>query len=94
VGSFNDNGDALRHQDAVQGIGDLRRHSLLNLEPPSVSLYEASQLRDADNSVARQVADMRAPNDRRHVVLATRDEANIAQQHHLIVSSDFLEGAL
>jgi len=35
-----------------------------------------------------------AADDRRHVVLAVRLEADVAQQHHLIVALDLLEGAL
>ncbi len=36
---------------------------------------------------------MRAPNDQHHVVLAMRDEANVAQEHHLIISVGLLERA-
>src|SRR3546814_19348649 len=37
---------------------------------------------------------MRLPDNRCHVVLAVGLEADVAQQHHLVVALDFLEGAL
>jgi hypothetical protein len=37
---------------------------------------------------------MGAPEDWRHVVLAMGDETDIAQQHHLVISGNFLEGSL
>src|SRR5258708_39772116 len=36
---------------------------------------------------------MRASDDRRHVVLAMRLEADVAQHDHVVITFDFLEGA-
>jgi hypothetical protein len=43
MGPFNDNGDALRLKDPLQGVGDLGRDPFLNLEPLSVDLDEPGQ---------------------------------------------------
>src|SRR3546814_10341611 len=48
----------------------------------------------ADDAVVRHVGDVRLADDRRHVVLAVGFKADVAQQHHLVVAFDFLEGAL
>ena len=40
-----------------------------------------------------QIADVHAPDDRRHVVLAMRLERDVAQHDHLVVAADFLERA-
>src|SRR5579871_4324952 len=94
MGSLNDNGDASRLEHTIQGIGDLRRHSLLNLHASRVDLDDPGQFGDADNPLVGQVAEMRPPDDRRHVVLAVRYETDIAQQHHLVISGHFLESPL
>ena len=73
--------------------GDLRGHLLLHLEAAREDVDHARELADADDLVGRQVADMGAADDRRHVVLAVRLELDVAQHDHLVVAADFLEGA-
>ena len=41
----------------------------------------------------RQVGDVRATDDRHHVVLAVALQADVAQQHDLVVAVGLLEGA-
>ena len=47
-----------------------------------------------DDAPARQIADMNAADDRRDVMLAMGFEPDVAQQDHLVVTGDFLEGAV
>src|SRR5262249_19366602 len=44
MGRFDDNSDAARLQPRFQGVGNLRCHSFLNLEPLGKSIYDASDL--------------------------------------------------
>jgi hypothetical protein len=72
-------------QDAISAVLDLqsfREH-----------LDQARQLGNADHAVARQVADVDAADDRRHVMFAVRLEADVAQHHDLVVTAGLLEGA-
>ncbi len=76
--------------DAVR---DLRGQLFLHLEAPRVRVDHARELGDADDLVGRQIADVRAADDRRHVMLAERFELDVAQHDHLVVAGDFLERA-
>ncbi len=88
--------DHHRHTGRVQGfldaLGDLCGEFFLYLEAARVALHHAGQLADADHPVGRHVADMCTADDRRHVVLAMALELDVAQDHHLVVAGDFLEG--
>jgi len=84
-------GHALRRQHAVPVIGDLGRHPLLDLKPLGVALDEPRELRNADDPIVRQIADVHPADDRRHVVLAMGDEVNVSHQHHLVIAGDLLE---
>jgi len=42
MGPLNDNGNAVRLQIRIQGVGDLRCHFFLNLEPLGKSIYDTS----------------------------------------------------
>jgi hypothetical protein len=44
MGPLNDNGDAAWLQLRFQGVGNLRGHFLLNLEPLGKSIYDPSDL--------------------------------------------------
>src|SRR6516164_5465269 len=44
VAPLNDNGDAVRLQLRFQGVGNLRCHFFLNLEPLGKSIYDPSDL--------------------------------------------------
>ena len=57
-------------QHVVDAVRDLRGQLLLHLEAARVGVDHARELADADDLVGRQVADVRAADDRRHVVLA------------------------
>ena len=85
--------DAARLQHVVDAVGDLRGHLFLHLEAARIGLDHARQLADADDLAVGQVADVRAADDRRHVVLAMAFELDVAQHDHLVVAVDFLEGA-
>jgi hypothetical protein len=64
---------------------------LLNLHALGIDLDDTCQFGNTDNPVARQIADMRPPDDRRHMMLAVGNETNVAQQNHFVIPGDFLE---
>ena len=94
VGRLDDDADAFRIQHVPDAVGDLRRHLFLDLEAPRKGLHDPREFADADDLVVRQIAHVRAPDDRRHVVFAVRLETDITQHDHLVVTVDFLESAL
>ena len=94
VRRLDDDGDAARLQHFLQRVGDLRRELLLDLQAVGVGIDHAGELADADDAPVGQVADMDLADDRHHVVLAMRFEADVAQHHDLVVALDLLEGPL
>ena len=92
--AFGDHGDAVRFKHLVEAGRDLGGHLLLNLQPPRIDFDQPRQFGNADDAVARQIADMHASDDRRQMVLAKRLEADVAQHDDFVVAAGLLEGAL
>ena len=70
---------------------DLRSEFFLNLETAREAVHHARELADPDDACGRQITHVRAPDDRRHVVLAKGFEGDVAKHDHLVVALDFLE---
>ena len=66
--------DASRRELFLQPVRDLNGHPLLDLQPSCEELDDARQLRQPENAVARDVADVGDADERQHVVLAQRRE--------------------
>jgi hypothetical protein len=86
--------DAARLQHLLQGVGDLRRHLLLDLQPLGIAVEQPRQLADPDHAMVRQIGDVRAADDRRQVMLAMALEAHVPEHDHLVVAVGLLESAL
>ena len=83
--------DAAWPQLFVDAARDLRGHLFLDLEATCVDVDHARELADADDAVGRQVSDVGAADDRRHVMLTMRLELDVAQHDHLVVARGLLE---
>src|SRR5262249_8615206 len=94
VSTFDDDTNPGGLENAVEAGGDLGGHFFLDLHSLGINVNQSHKLRNADDAFARQVADVNPADDRRHVMLAMRFETDIAQQHHLVITGDFLECAL
>src|SRR5215510_4214900 len=94
VGAFDDDTDAEWIEHALQTAGDLGGHFFLHLQPSGIDVDEPRQFRNADNAVARQIADVNAADDRRDMVLAMGLEPDVAQHDDLVVAANLLEGPL
>ena len=70
VRRLNHNAHAMGFESRVEAIGDLRRHLFLNLQAARKCIDQTGQLGDADHSVAWQITDVNASDDRRDVMLA------------------------
>ncbi len=88
------NAHTLRFENLLDGFGDLGGEFLLDLQPTGEPVHHPRQLSDAHHPVSRQVSDMRATDHREHVMLAKADYADVLQHHQLVVTADFLKGAL
>ena len=86
-------GDALGASASLDGVGDLRRERLLHLQPAREDVDDACELGQADDAPVRNVGDVRDAGERRDVVLAMALEAHVAQQDHVAIAGDVLEGA-
>src|SRR5262245_53722541 len=91
--AFDDDAHAPRFQHALNAIRDLRRQRFLHLQPPRERLDDARELADADHRAIGEVPDVHFADDRRHVMLAVRLEADVAQHDHLVVALDLAERA-
>ena len=89
---FNHHGHTLGLQHLFDGIRHLCRQLFLDLQPLGINFQNARQLADAHHAALRQVSDMRATNDRHHVVFAMAFHADVAQDHHFIIAIGFFEG--
>ena len=93
VRRFGDDGNAVRLKHLIETGRDLGGHLLLDLQPPRIDLDQPRQFGNADHAIARQIADMHPPDDRRHVMFAMQFEADVAQHHDLVVTAGLLERA-
>ena len=82
-----------RLQHLLHATGGLGGHFLLHLGTSRKTLDDPCKLADTDDLVGRQVTDMRAADDRRHVMLAVRFELDVSQHDHLVIAGHFLKGA-
>src|SRR4051794_24790668 len=89
--SLDNHADALRLENVVDRVGDLRGHLFLDLQAPGVDVHHAGQLGDADHAAVWNVSNPGPPDDRRHVMLAMAFEADVPQHDHFIVAFGFLK---
>jgi hypothetical protein len=94
VAGLDDDRDAARLQHVVDRVGDLRRQLLLDLQPARIGIHDPRKLADADDAPVRQIGDVRAPDDRHHVVLAMAFHPDVAEQNDLVVAVNLLERPL
>src|SRR5437763_5683978 len=86
------NAERLEHD--VETLGDLGGHFLLDLEPLGIDVNEPNELGNANNTIARKIADMHAADDWCDMVLAMGFKPNVAQQHDLVIARYLFEGPL
>ena len=69
-----------------QPVGDLHRQALLDLEVAGEELDDASELRQPEDPLTRQVADVHHSVERQQVVHAQRVERNRSDEDELVVA--------
>src|SRR3712207_776297 len=79
--------DALGLQVAVEPAGDLGGQALLDLEIAREELDDACELRQADDPLAWEVADVGDAHEREQMVLAQRVEGNAGGDDELVVAA-------
>ena len=70
----------------LQPVGDLPGQPLLYLRPAGEQLDHPGQLGQAQDPLARQVADVCDADERQHVVLADRVHRDVSGEHQLVVA--------
>ncbi len=68
--ALHDDHNAMRRKLLVNDIRDLRCDSLLHLQPAGNRLYETGKLAESRYFAARDITDMRFPEEWRHMMLA------------------------
>ena len=87
-------GDTLRLQHLFNGVGDLRRHAFLDLQPLGISLNDPRKLGDTHYAAIWHIGDTGTANDRRNVMFTMTFERNTAENDHLVIAVRLLEGLL
>ena len=77
--------DALWLEHVLHRLRDLLGEPLLHLEPAREHVDDARQLGQADDLAIGDVRDVRASEEREHVVLAQRIELDVAHHDHAAV---------
>src|SRR6185295_15079496 len=80
---LDDDADALRVDRVHDARRDLGRETLLHLQAAGEHLEEPRELAQPEDAVARDVGDVRLPEERQQVMLAEREEVEILQHDHL-----------
>jgi hypothetical protein len=83
---LHDHADALGAQVPVQVLGDLAGQPLLGLHPVAEVLHDPGQLGEPHDAVGRDVADVRDPDERQHVVLADGPDRDAGHHDELVVA--------
>ena len=79
--------DALGLELALEPARDLRRQPLLDLQGAGEQLDDPGQLREADDPLAGQVADVGDADEGQQVVLAERVERDVPGDDELVVAA-------
>ena len=83
---FEHDADAVRRQLGCQVVGDLHGEPFLELEVAGEVLDDPGELGQPEESLRRQVADMRDTAEGKQVVGAQRRERDVAHQHQFVVA--------
>ena len=94
VSRFNDDGYTFGAKDIIDGVGDLYRQFLLDLESFTEGIDDTGQLTNAYNAPIRQVCDVRPADDGNHVVLTIALEPYVTQEDDFVIALDLLESTL
>ena len=86
---LDDHADAARSQLLVAPIGDLGGQTLLDLKVTGEEVNHTAELRQSDDPLARQIADVGDAVKREHVVHAEGLEWDVADDHMLVVALVF-----
>ena len=82
---LDDHADTARREVGLQPVGDLLGQPLLDLRAAGEQLDDPGELRQPEDPLAGQVADVRDADERQQVVLADRLHRDVAGEHQLVV---------
>src|ERR1700757_3081459 len=83
---FDDHAHALRFDDLLDGLGDLRGEALLNLEAAREKFDEARNLAESNHAALGDVGDVHLAEKWQQMVLAQTEHLDVFDDHHLIVA--------
>src|SRR5580700_86640 len=86
VTGFDDYADALRLDDFLDGLGNLRGKALLDLETTRKKLDQARNFAQADYSAFWDIGDVHFAEKRQHVMLAEAEHLNVFDDDHFVVA--------
>src|SRR5580704_883577 len=85
VPRFNHHSDALRFDDFLNRLGDLRGQALLNLEPSGKEFDQAREFTEADHFAVRNIGHVHLAEEGQHVMLAQAEHFYVLDDDHLVV---------
>ena len=85
VHRLDDDRDAERLQGILDAVADLLRQALLDLQAAGIGLDHARDLGQAGDPPVRDIGHMCLADERKHVMLAQREQFDVLDQDHLAV---------
>src|SRR5487761_94683 len=83
---LDDHADALWADASLNGLRDLVRQPLLNLQPPRVHVHQPRHFAQADHLFRRNVRDMASAEERKQVMLAQAIHFDVLDDHHFVIA--------
>jgi len=85
VPTLDNDTDPARCDDGVDRLRDLPSHPFLKLKPVGVCVDQARQLAQTHDPAVGNIADVRAPKERKQMVLTQAEERDVLHDDHVVV---------
>jgi hypothetical protein len=92
VAALDNDAHPARCDDGIDCLGYLPSHPFLKLKPVGIRVDQAGQLAETYDPTVWNVADVRAPKERKQMVLTQTKERDVLHDHHVVVTVKGEEG--
>jgi len=92
VATLDNDTDPARRDHGIDGVRYLPSHPFLKLKPVGIGVDEARQLAQTHDPAVRNVADVRAPEEWKEMVLTQTEEGDVLHDDHVVVILNGEEG--
>src|SRR5579864_8135199 len=87
VAALDDTSNPSRLDDFLDGLSNLGREALLDLQAAGEDFYEARNFAQANHFAIRNVGDVHLAEKWQHMVLAEAEHFDVLHDHHFVISN-------